>query len=50
MTPEREQRLKKVLDKRQDDLTVVLENVLTLIISLRLCELVMPWAYRTFIY
>ncbi len=27
MTPEREQRLKKVLDKRQDDLTVVLENV-----------------------
>jgi tRNA (guanosine-2'-O-)-methyltransferase len=27
MTPEREQRLKNVLDKRQDDLTVVLENV-----------------------
>ncbi len=27
MTPEREQRLKKVLNKRQDDLTVVLENV-----------------------
>ncbi len=27
MTPEREQRLKKVLDMRQDDLTVVLENV-----------------------
>jgi tRNA (guanosine-2'-O-)-methyltransferase len=27
MTPEREQRLKKVLDKRQDDLTLVLENV-----------------------
>lgn len=27
MTPEREQRLKKVLDKRQNDLTVVLENV-----------------------
>ncbi|HCL83312.1 MAG TPA: RNA methyltransferase, partial [Chitinophagaceae bacterium] len=27
MTPEREQRLKLVLDKRQNDLTVVLENV-----------------------
>jgi tRNA (guanosine-2'-O-)-methyltransferase len=27
MTPEREQRLKQVLEKRQDDLTVVLENV-----------------------
>ncbi len=27
MTPEREQRIKKVLDKRQNDLTVVLENV-----------------------
>jgi tRNA (guanosine-2'-O-)-methyltransferase len=27
MTPEREQRLKNVLNKRQDDLTVVLENV-----------------------
>jgi tRNA (guanosine-2'-O-)-methyltransferase len=27
MTPERKQRLKKVLEKRQDDLTVVLENV-----------------------
>ena len=27
MTPEREQRLKEVLDKRQNDLTVVLENV-----------------------
>jgi tRNA (guanosine-2'-O-)-methyltransferase len=27
MTPERELRLKNVLDKRQDDLTVVLENV-----------------------
>ena len=27
MTPEREQRLKDVLDKRQNDLTVVLENV-----------------------
>jgi tRNA (guanosine-2'-O-)-methyltransferase len=27
MTPERQQRLKQVLDKRQDDLTVVLENV-----------------------
>ena len=27
MTPEREARLKNVLDKRQDDLTVVLENV-----------------------
>jgi tRNA (guanosine-2'-O-)-methyltransferase len=27
MTPEREQRLKSVLDKRQQDLTVVLENV-----------------------
>jgi tRNA (guanosine-2'-O-)-methyltransferase len=27
MTPEREQRLKKVLEKRRDDLTVVLENV-----------------------
>jgi tRNA (guanosine-2'-O-)-methyltransferase len=27
MTPEREQRLKNVLDKRQNDLTVVLENV-----------------------
>ena len=27
MTPEREQRLKQVLDKRQNDLTVVLENV-----------------------
>jgi tRNA (guanosine-2'-O-)-methyltransferase len=27
MTPEREQRLKNVLDKRQQDLTVVLENV-----------------------
>ena len=27
MTPEREQRLKNVLDKRQHDLTVVLENV-----------------------
>ena len=27
MTPEREERLKNVLDKRQQDLTVVLENV-----------------------
>ena len=27
MTPERQQRLTQVLDKRQDDLTVVLENV-----------------------
>jgi hypothetical protein len=27
MTPEREERLKNVLDKRQPDLTVVLENV-----------------------
>lgn len=27
MTPEREERLKNVLDKRQNDLTVVLENV-----------------------
>ena len=27
MTPEREERLKKVLDKRQNNLTVVLENV-----------------------
>jgi len=27
MTPERESRLREVLDKRQDDLTVVLENV-----------------------
>src|SRR5271154_6932142 len=27
MTPEREQRLKEVLDKRQNDLTVVMENV-----------------------
>lgn len=27
MTPEREERFKKVLDKRQDDLTIVLENV-----------------------
>ena len=27
MTPEREMRFKKVLEKRQDDLTVVLENV-----------------------
>ena len=27
MTPEREERIKNVLDKRQKDLTVVLENV-----------------------